>query len=255
MSTATVMTTSTATRTSTPETPSTRISVRPGETRARVELVTGALAPRLVDRDATSARVALAAAQMLLLDGDRVLIEIEVGVGCTLELEDVGGTVAYPGTSSWHVRARIGEGGRLLWNSLPFVVTSEGHARRRTDLELGAGAVVLLRETLVLGRHGEIGGSIDSALTATDDRGPVLVERLEADAARPGPGVLGTHRVMDSVIAIGFRPPAAPGDLVLERPGAVARFLGPNAHSSTLDPVWAQWRSALLVTPGVTGPQ
>ncbi len=152
-----------------------RIAVHLGEARVRVGLVTGALAPRLIDRDAVSARIALAAAQMLLLDGDAVRIEIEVGAGCTVEIEDVGGTVAYPGASSWQVRARIGAGGRLLWRGLPFVVTAEARARRRTELVLGPGAAVLLRETLVLGRHGEIGGAIESGVAAVGGGGPFLV--------------------------------------------------------------------------------
>jgi urease accessory protein len=235
--------------TNTPGTPPasepTRISVHPGEARVRVGLVTGALAPRLIDRDATSARVALAAAQMLLLDGDAVRIEIEVGAGCTVEIEDIGGTVAYPGSSAWEVTARVGEGGRLLWRGLPFVVTSDARARRRTELVLGPAAAVLLRETLVLGRHGEIGGEIDSGVSAFAGGIPLMVERLEAHAAFPGPGVLGAHRVVDSVIALGYRPPTEPGDLVLEQPGAIARFLGQHAHSSGLDPVWSAWRTAL----------
>jgi urease accessory protein len=234
----------------TPTAEPSRISVHAGEARVRVGLVTGALAPRLIDRDAASATVALAAAQMLLLDGDAVRIEIEVGAGCTLEIEDIGGTVAYPGTSSWEVQARIGAGGRLLWRGLPFVITAEARARRRTELVLGPAAVVLLRETLVLGRHGEIGGAIDSGIAAVGDDGPLLVERLKADGAVPGPGVLGAHRVVDSVLAIGYRPPTRPGDLVLEQPGAVARFLGQDAHASGLDAVWSAWRTALSVTAG-----
>jgi urease accessory protein len=97
----------------------------------------------------------------------------------------------------------------------------------------------------VLGRHGETGGAISSQVVADGEDGPYLIERLEADASFPGPGVLGAHRVVDSVIALGYRPPGGPGDLVLERPGAVARFLGQHAHESRLDPVWAQWRAAL----------
>ena len=237
-----------STTTSTSGTDTTRISVQPGETRARVGLVTGAIAPRLIERDTTSAKVALAAAQMLLLDGDAVRIEIEVGAGCTLELEDIGGTVAYPGTSSWEVVARIGARGRLLWKGLPFVVAAEARAHRHTHLLLGADAAVLLRETLVLGRHDEIGGAIDSSLTVFDSDGPVLVERLDADGALPGPGVLGTNRVIDAVIAVGFRPPTRPGDLELEQPGAVARVIGLHTHASGLGPVWAGWRSALVDT-------
>ncbi len=224
----------------------TRIAVHPSEARVRVQLVTGALAPRLTDRDADSARVAIAAAQMLLLDGDTVRIEIEVGAGCTLELEDVGGTVAYPGSSSWQVHARVAAGASLIWHGLPFVVTSEARAARHTELELDTGAAVLVRETLVLGRHGEIGGAIDSGISAYGIDGPMLIERLQADAASSSPGVTGDFRVVDSIVALGFRPPTVPGDLVLEHPGAVARFLGTHTHASGLDPVWSTWRAALL---------
>ena len=235
------------------DTETTRVAVHSGGGRVRVELVTGALAPRLIERDGTSARVALAAAQMLLLDGDEVRIEIEVGAGCTLEIEDIGGTVAYPGSSSWHVSAVIGVGGRLLWRGLPFVVTTGAMSRRSTEVVIGAGAAALLRETLVLGRHGETGGALESGMTVSGEGGPILVERLEADGALPGPGVLGSHRIVDSVIALGFVPPTSSGDLVLEQPGAIARFLGDQTHASPLDSTWRAWRRALLA-PAASGP-
>jgi urease accessory protein len=199
--------------------------------------------------------VALAAAQMLVLDGDAVRIEVEVGPGCTLEIDDVGGTVAYPGTSSWHVRARLGAGASLLWRGLPFVVAADATARRHTDLVLDSGARVLMRETLVLGRHGETGGVLSSSLVATGSGGPLLVEHLDVDASRPGPGVLGTHRVVDSVVAIGFRPHTPAGDLHLEQPGAVARFLGQHTHTSHLDAVWEAWRSELYRDAQQTDPR
>jgi len=93
----------------------TRIAVTAGEPRAHVELAVGALAPRLISRDAVRAHIAVTAAGMVLLGGDHVHVEIDVGPGCTLEIEDVGGTVAYRGArSSWILEARIGAGGTLL---------------------------------------------------------------------------------------------------------------------------------------------
>ena len=59
----------------------TRIAVTAGEPRAHVELAVGALAPRLISRDATRAHVAVAAAGMVLLGGDHVHIEVDVGHG------------------------------------------------------------------------------------------------------------------------------------------------------------------------------
>ncbi|WP_292824946.1 urease accessory protein UreD [Microbacterium sp.] len=221
---------------------STRIAVTAGDPRAHVELAVGALAPRLISRDAVRAHIAVAAAGMVLLGGDDVQIEIDVGPGCTLEIEDVGGTVAYPGArSSWLLGARIGAGGTLLWHGLPFVVTDGADVVRRGSLTLESGAGAVIRETLVLGRHGERGGRLVSALTVVDAGGPILVERLEADGTEPEPGVLGSNRVVDAVIAVGFRPPARPMDLEFDRPGAMARHLSDHTHSSPLDPVWDAW--------------
>ena len=160
----------------------TRIAVTAGEPRAHVELAVGALAPRLISRDATRAHVAVAAAGMVLLGGDHVHVEIDVGPGCTLEIEDVGGTVAYRGArSSWILDVRIGAGGTLLWHGLPFVVTDGADVERRSSLTLESGARAVIRETLVLGRHGERGGRLVSALSVVDSDGPILLERLDAE--------------------------------------------------------------------------
>jgi urease accessory protein len=220
----------------------TRISIRVGEPRAHVELAVGALAPRLISRDATHAHVAVTAAGMVLLGGDHIDVSIDIGPASTLEIEDVGGTVAYPGApSSWTLDVRIGAGATLLWNGLPFVVTDGADVERRSTLFLGSDARAVIRETLVLGRHGERGGRLVSAVTATESDGPLLVERLEADGGFPQPGVLGSNRVIDAVTAIGFRPPTRPGDLEFVRPGAMSRHLSDHTHGSPLDPIWDSW--------------
>lgn len=236
----------------------TRIAVSAGDPRAHVELAVGALAPRLISRGATRAHVAVAAAGMVLLGGDHVHIEVDVGAGCTLEIEDVGGTVAYRGArSAWILHVRIQAGGTLLWNGLPFVVTHGADVERRSSLLLESGARAVIRETLVLGRHREQGGRLVSALTVVDGDGPILLERLEADGSVPAPGVLGNNRVLDAVLAVGFRPATRPHDLEFDRHGAMARHLSDHTHGSPLDPVWEEWvahaRSRLFTPESVSG--
>jgi urease accessory protein len=237
----------------------TRIAVRQGDPRARVDLAVGALAPRLVSRDASRAHIALAAAGMILLGGDEVHVDVTVGAGCLLELEDVGGTIAYRSDgrrSSWTMAVRIDAGGALLWRGLPFVVTDGAEVERRTTLDLAAGATAVVRETLVLGRHGENGGRLSSSFTAVVADGPLLVEQLDLDGRASEPGVLGAHRVLDTVIALGFEPVTLPGDLVLEHPGAIARHFGAETHTSRLDRVWDDWagRARQRTAPRVDGP-
>ncbi|WP_082406342.1 urease accessory protein UreD [Microbacterium sp. No. 7] len=234
----------------------TRIAVTRAEPRSHVDVAVGALAPRIVDRGPAHAHVAIAAAGMLLLSGDRVRIDVDVGDGCTLEIDDVGGTVAYPSigeAATWTLDIRVGEDATLLWHGLPFVIATDADVRRRTTIRCAAGGAVLLRETLVLGRHGEAGGRLHSQLTATDTAGDLLVEHLVLDGDDPVPGVRGTHRVLDAVIALGWRPPARPRDLVLEAPGAVARFLGAAGHESPLDGAWREWRDAIRTRGDAVG--
>ncbi|WP_154344837.1 urease accessory protein UreD [Agromyces kandeliae] len=235
----------------------TRIAVRAGDPRAHVDLVVGSLAPRLVSRTSNSAHVAVSAAGMLLLGGDVVHVEVDVGPDSTLELEDVGGTVAYPATgaaSRWTLDARVGSGGTLLWRALPLVVAEGARVERRTELGLDTGARAVIRETIVLGRQGESGGTLTSQVSIADADGPVLFETLEVDGSAPEPGVLGPARVLDAVVAVGFRPGAEPGAMQLDQPGAVARHLGDQTHESRLDDVWARWSTGARSLGGVVAP-
>jgi urease accessory protein len=238
----------------------TRIAVRASHPRAQVDLVVGALAPRLVGRTSCTAHVALTAAGMLLLGGDLVDVEVNVGPDCTLELEDVGGMVAYralKSASQVTLAARVGSGGTLLWRALPLVVAAGARVDRRTQIDLGTGGCAVIRETVVLGRQGEAGGSLTSRLSITDPDGPVLTEELDVDGSFPEPGVLGPMRVLDAVVAVGFRPDPEPGALLLDQPGAVARHMGDRTHDSPLDRVWESWAAhapssaARVATPAV----
>jgi urease accessory protein len=222
----------------------TRIAVRAGNPRAQVDLVVGALAPRLVGRTSCTAHVALSAAGMLLLGGDLVHVEVDVGRDCTLELEDVGGMVAYRAprsASQWTVDVRVGSGGTLLWRALPLVVAEGARVERRTQIDLDKGGCAVIRETIVLGRQDETGGSLKSRISITDPDGPVLNEDLDVDGSFPEPGILGSARVLDAVIAVGFRPDPEPGAMLLDQPGAVARHFGNLTHESPMDDVWATW--------------
>ncbi|WP_460681607.1 urease accessory protein UreD [Nesterenkonia populi] len=239
-------------------TPDTRIRVRRDASRARAELVVGKLAPRLISRGPDRVHVGVTAAEMILLDGDQVHLEVEVGPACTLHMEDIGGMVAYPRRrpeepgppAEWHVSLRLAAGARLVWEGLPFVVAQSADVLRRTEVQLGEGARALVRETLVWGRARETGGRLRSTTHAYDEGGDLLYENLAADAAAPEPGVLGEHRVMDSLIALGFEPKTQAGDLVLAAPGAVARHLGAETHTSPLSARLDEWRERLTASPG-----
>ena len=229
----------------------TRIEVHADGGRARCSVRTGLLSPRLLSADASGARVALVATGALLIAGDRVCIDVHVGAGAWLEVVETSGTVAYDargGSAAWDVSIRVDEGGTLVWQGLPFVVSAGADVSRSTTASLARDAALLLRETLVLGRTGEVGGDLRSTTRCVLDGRPAFVEDLRLDASRTAPGILGGARVLDSVLCVGTRPPAghiSAGQvhLDLDAPGAVLRSLGQDAHAGSLDAHWPRWAS------------
>lgn len=233
----------------------TRVSVEPPTgfgAPVRVRTSDGLLAARVVARDGSHAEVALVAGGAMLLGGDQVVVSIHVAPGCALTLTDVGGTVAYDGEGRgcrWDADLSLGAGARVTWAGLPFIVAAGADVRRTTTAQLGAGAALTLRETVVLGRSGERGGRMVLRTEITDDVGPVLVEELTAVGDHPVPGVLGEHTVMDTVTTVEGSPGAGPDapvpappataggavTLRLDRGGTLTRWLGPATHLSPLD--------------------
>jgi len=230
----------------------TRIAVRGDPVRARVELSCGAgpvLVPRLISRTRDRAQVALVAGGALLLGGDHLVLEVDVGDGCLLELTEVAGTVAYGAdgaASSVTVHIRLGRGAVVLWLGLELVVAEGADTRRELTVELADGAIALIRETTVLGRTGEAGGRVVTASSYRTESAPVLVESLELCGDRPVPGIAGGHRVIDTMVLAGLRPRAGDGAFALEQPGALARHLGGQTHQSPIPELFGVWRAEVL---------
>ncbi|WP_402461769.1 urease accessory protein UreD [Isoptericola aurantiacus] len=227
---------------------------RPGAP-VRVVASDGLLAVRTVGRTADRAEVALVATGAMLLGGDHVVVRVDVAAGCRLRITDVGGTVAYDGEGAacrWDVEVRLGDDARLEWYGMPFVVSDGADVTRSTTVAAGARTRLVLRETVVLGRHGERGGRVVLRSDLHDDAGPLLVEEVVAAGRSPVPGVLGGHRVLDTLTVLDGTDEsdlpagsasraavAAPVDgavtLRLDRGGALTRWLGPSVHLSPVE--------------------
>jgi urease accessory protein len=222
----------------------TTIRVEADAERVRVDLaaVTGTdhapvVRPLLIDSGRDRARVSLVPEGALLLAGDAIELHVSVGAGVLLELVEPGGTVADAmdgDLASWSVEIDVADGGALLWRGEPFVVAAGADVTRTTRVRLGAGAAAVLRETVVLGRHGEPPGTVRlvQKVTAVDGT-PILVEDLHLDPAAVGP-LLGGHRVVGSVLALGLPAEApvadAPGRFDLESGDLLLRTLTDAAH-------------------------
>jgi len=216
---------------------STRIDVTPSS----VRLSSGLLAARRLRSGAGPVRIALVATQAMLLAGDQVRIAISVAGPVSLEVVETAGTVAYDmrgGSASWDVDVTLTDGARLTWLGEPFVVAAGARVARSTTLTLEAGCSLTMRESLVLGRTGEVGGSLAVSTRASYEGAPLLVEDLDlAPAARSVPAVLGPHRCLDTITTLGHRLADACGVLQLAGPGSVSRWLGDAQHRSSLAPL------------------
>lgn len=214
-------------------------------------------ARRLPDEDGRT-RVALVASQALLLAGDDVRIEVEVGSGRALEVVEVSGTVAYDmrgGAATWTVDVRVARDGLLVWPGLPFVVADGADVERRTRVDLAPGARAVLRETLVLGRTGEAGGRVRTTTDARLAGRPLLVETFALGPATVrDPALLGGARCLDTLLLLGARLDH-PDALQLDREGTVLRGMSVRAHAADLgDAVGAAVGAAVAAGTTTTTP-
>lgn len=214
--------------------------------------------PVITHHDSSRVQVCLVPEGALLLAGDAIELDLTVDPGTTLDVIEPGGTVAYDmrgASASWDVSIRVADRARLTWSGEPFIVSRGARVLRRTRLRCAASASVAMRETLVLGRHGEDPGHVRLLTDVRREAHPVLVEDLALDATS-SPPLLGPHRVLASVVLLtpeqeqpstAPTPDPEPYRFDLARPGATLwRSLAPQAHATGLDRAWAAARHAVL---------
>jgi urease accessory protein len=178
-------------------------------------------------------RVALVPEQAVLLAGDEVTVSVRVAAGASLEIVEPGGTVAYAMRglgARWDVDIEVEDGGRLIWHGEPFVVAEGADVTRSLDVDLGADAMLSLRETWVLGRTGEDPGRLVTRADVRRLNMPVLVEDLDCSVG------LGRHRVVDQLLCLGVAE-CQEDAMALHAGGHLHRWLGDATHASPLSSV------------------
>jgi urease accessory protein len=141
------------------------------------------------------------------IGGDELALRISVGPGAFLRVRTAAASIALPGPdgleSVLRVTIEVEAGARLEY--LPEPVVASAGARHATIIRvtLAAGASLLLRDELLLGRHGETGGAARSVLNVDYAGRPVLRQSLEvsgADSVAMGPAVLAGHRAVGTAL-------------------------------------------------------
>jgi urease accessory protein len=167
-------------------------------------------------RGAEAARVRMSASAAGPVGGDTYLLDIHIGAGSTLLLKDVGATLVLPGPhgelSRWITRVRVEEGATFLWIPEPVIAAHGCRHEHVIEADLAAGARLLFREELVLGRHREEPGTLSTSLDVRRDGAPAVVQRIALGPAAVGSrsqAVLGAHRAVGNVVVVD--PGGAPG--------------------------------------------
>jgi urease accessory protein len=141
------------------------------------------------------------------LGGDVLELRIEVREGAALRVRTVAAAVALPGRdgqeSVLSITIVVAAGGRLEY--LPEPTVAADGARHRTDIrvDLAAGAALVLRDEMVLGRHAERGGACRTRLRADLAGIPLLRHEVDVsgtDEVSLGPAVLAGHRTAGSLL-------------------------------------------------------
>ena len=143
------------------------------------------------------------------LGGDVLELRIDVREGATLRLRTVAAAVALPGregqASVLSVTVSVAASGRLEYLPEPTIAASGARHRTEIRVDLAAGAALLLRDEVVLGRHGERGGSCRTRLRADLAGAPLLRHELDVsgtDEVSLGPAVLAGCRTAGSLLCV-----------------------------------------------------
>lgn len=144
------------------------------------------------------------------LGGDLLSLRITVGPGAFLRVRTAAAAIALPGIdgaeSVFSVTADVASRGCLEYVPEPLVAAAG--ARLATDFRftLAEDASLLLREEILLGRHGETGGTARTSLRVDRAGRPLLRQALEVggdDQASLGPAVLSGHRAIGTLLRTG----------------------------------------------------
>ncbi|GHJ37255.1 urease accessory protein UreD [Streptomyces sp. TS71-3] len=210
----------------------------------------GALALRRTRSRAGEPKVTMVGAMSAPLGGDRLAIDVDVRDGARLTVDSAAATIALPGRTSepahYDVRMRVGGNAVLRWLPEPVISAGRSHLIMHTHVELAPGARLVLREELVLGRHGERPGTLASRLTIRLGGRPILDQELAFGTGAPDgwddAAVLGGHRSVGQLVLVAPRFEERPADVrllgetatyaPLAGPGALATVLAPDALSA-----------------------
>lgn len=176
------------------------------------------------------------------LGGDDARLRIEVGPRARLNVHSTAATVALPGrrgqASALQIEVTLAEEAELRWLTEPTILARGCRHRIHAKLDTDETALLIWREELILGRHGERPGSASSRMDCTAGGTPVYRNAQVVGQESPGwngPAVFGDGKAAGNLLVVDPRmatspvPPAILGDTA-----AIMPLAGPAAIATAL---------------------
>lgn len=154
-------------------------------------------------------RVCIAAGAAGPVGGDHLQLIADVGAGSTLFLSDISATLLLPGPhgeqSRIDTRIQVGVGATLIWLPEPIIAAAGCNHLNTVHIDLEPGSRLLMREELLLGRHGELPGTIRQHVRVSLDGQPLYHQHLDLGPDIPGwdsPAIAHSHRALGSILTV-----------------------------------------------------
>lgn len=141
------------------------------------------------------------------LGGDELELRITVKRGARLQIRSSAATMALPGPAGAFSRmileAEVEPDALLRWLPEPTIAAAGCRHRTRAALVMATGSTIAWREELIMGRHDEAAGTIESRIDLTLGGHPLLRTELLLGPEHPGwdgPAGIGGSRAVGSML-------------------------------------------------------
>lgn len=156
--------------------------------------------------------------------GDDLALEVTVAAGASLTIRSAAAQLVLPAPtprpSNLRVAVEVGPGASLRWLPEPMLLVRGADHRLTTVVAMEAGADLVWRDEVVLGRDGEPSGSLIQRIRIERDGLALLCTEVALGPAWPtsaGPAGIGGARMLASTVLVGEAAQAVLA--VLARPG------------------------------------
>lgn len=146
------------------------------------------------------------------LGGDDLHLSVEVRAGARLQVRSVAASIALPGpagaVSCLHLEAEVAAGAGLTWLPEPLIAGAACRHRTQSLVRIARDSELIWREELILGRHHEAGGRLESRIDFECEGAPLLRNSLVVGEQSPGwdgPAVVGGNKAVGSLLLMGPR--------------------------------------------------